>query len=346
MLSAMPDAQDFEKDYLTCTDFAKIFTALTDWQQDSEHPQYPEYYLNPDGLLIFRDNHKHRLCVPTGKRELLLRVMHDNPLGSHFSASKTQAPMAANFYFPNMATRIERYCESCDACQRNKAYNANTRGVPQPHPVPRRRFDAVALDILCGFPETKAGHTSVVVFTDRLTKRAWIEPCNDNVSARDVALLFFRSVFRSQGMPRILLSDNGPQFSSTFWQEFFGLLKTDIRLTSSYHPQSNGGSERFNRTLLEALRSYVSTRQRDWDEYLIHFEFAYNNSLNPSTGFSPFVLTYAQSPRAPWAALDQSILDGMDNVAARNLGLDIVSNVQQARDALHAQAQAFRERHA
>ena len=346
MVSAMPDAQDFEKDYLTCNDFAKIFTALTEWKKDSEHPQYPEYYLNPDGLLIFKDNHKHRLCVPTGKRELLLRVMHDNPLGSHFSASKTQALMAANFYFPKMATRIERYCESCDACQRNKAYNANTRGVPQPHPVPRRRFDAVALDILCGFPETKAGHTSVVVFTDRLTKRAWIEPCNDNVSARDVALLFFRSVFRSQGMPRILLSDNGPQFSSTFWQEFFGLLKTDIRLTSSYHPQSNGGSERFNRTLLEALRSYVSTRQRDWDEYLIHFEFAYNNSLNPSTGFSPFVLTYAQSPRAPWAALDQSILDGMDNVAARNLGLDIVSNVQQARDALHAQAQAFRERHA
>jgi hypothetical protein len=81
--------------------------------------------------------------------------------------------------------------------------------VPQPHQVPTRRFDAVALDILCGFPKTKAGHTSVVVFTDRLTKRAWIEPCNDNVSARDVALMFFRSVFRSQGMPRILLSDIG-----------------------------------------------------------------------------------------------------------------------------------------
>jgi len=346
VVSAMPDIQDFEKDYQTCPDFMKIYAALKGGRQDSEHPQYPEYYINPEGLLIFKDNHKHRLCVPTGKRELLLRVMHDNPLGSHFSASKTQALMAANFYFPKMATRIERYCESCDACQRNKAYNANTRGVPQPHPVPKRRFDAVALDILCGFSETKAGHTSVVVFTDRLTKRAWIEPCNDSVSARDVALLFFRSVFRSQGMPRVLLSDNGPQFASTFWQEFFGLLKTDIRLTSSYHPQSNGGSERFNRTLLEALRSYVSARQKDWDEYLIHFEFAYNNSLNPSTGFSPFVLTYAQSPRAPWTALDQSILDGMDNVAARNLGFDIVRNVQQARDALHAQAQAFRERHA
>ena len=68
VVSAMPDAQDFAKDYLTCNDFAKIFTALKEWKKDSEHPQYPEYYLNPDGLLIFRDNHKHRLCVPTGKR--------------------------------------------------------------------------------------------------------------------------------------------------------------------------------------------------------------------------------------------------------------------------------------
>ena len=102
VVSAMPVAQDFKKDYQTCPDFAKVFTALKDGKRDTEHPQCPEYYINPEGLMIFKDNQKHRLCVPTGKRELLLRVMHDNPIGSHFSASKTQALMAANFYFPKL----------------------------------------------------------------------------------------------------------------------------------------------------------------------------------------------------------------------------------------------------
>ena len=89
----------------------------------------------------------------------------------------------------------------------------------------------------------------------------------------------------------MLLSDRGPQFASEFWTEFFGLLKTDIRLTSSYHPQSNGGVEKFNKTLLEALRSCVNARYSDWDEYLPHIEFAFNSAPNASTGVSPFKLT-------------------------------------------------------
>lgn len=101
-------------------------------------------------------------------------------------------------------------------------------------------------------------------------------------------------------MPRILLSDNGPQFVSNFWKEFFSLLQTDIRLTSSYHPQSNGQTERFNRTLIEALRSFVNARHDNWDTFLVHFEFAYNSTVNASTGLSPFILQFAQAPRAPW----------------------------------------------
>ena len=131
------------------------------------------------------------------------------------------------------------------------------------------------------------GYDAIVVFTDRLTKRAFIEPCTKTASAGDLARIFFTTVFRSQGMPRVLLSDRGPQFVSAFWSSFFSLLQTDIRLTSSYHPQSNGGSERFNRTLIEALRCFVNARQDNWDQYLVHFEFAYNISVNPATGLSP-----------------------------------------------------------
>ena len=78
--------------------------------------------------------------------------------------------------------------------------------------------------------------------------------------------------------------------SREFWRELFLLLGTKIKLTSTYHPQSNGSQEKFNKTLIEALRTYVSHRQDNWDECILFFEFAYNNSVNPSTGHSPFIL--------------------------------------------------------
>jgi transposase InsO family protein len=87
-------------------------------------------------------------------------------------------------------------------------------------------------------------------------------------------------------------------------QQLFALLGSGIRLTSTYHPQSNGGQEKFNKTLIEVLRTYVSHRQDNWDECLLYFKFTYNNRVNPSTGMSPFILSYAQSPGAPWQFLD------------------------------------------
>jgi hypothetical protein len=155
-------------------------------------------------------------------------------------------------------------------------------------------------------------------------------------------------------MPRVVLSDNGPQFISEFCKQLFALLWSGIRLTSTYHPQSNGGQEKFNKTLIEALRTYVSHRRDNWDECLLYFEFAYNNSVNPSTGMSPFILSYAQSPRTPWQFLDTYVaLDeaspvdasetqkGSGTQLASYLGLDIMNNVREARDSLHRMADDF-----
>ena len=350
VVSADTDIANFVKSYETCDDFMQIYQAVKDLEEGKQHATYPQYFVRKNGLLMFKDGASDRVCVPSGQRNLILKVMHDSPLGMHRSFAKTLVAMSSRFYFPQMAQRVRIYCETCEKCQRNKPWTANARGQPVPLPVPQQRFDAVALDIVSGFPTTKAGYDAIVVFTDRLTKRAWIEPCTKTASARDLALIFFRSVFRSQGMPKILLSDRGPQFVSTFWKEFFGLLKTDIRLTSSYHPQSNGGSERFNRTLIEALRSYVTTRHNDWDEHLVHLEFAYNSSVNPATGLTPFDSMYAQQPRAPWDLLrDQGgdvMAQDFDSDVARSLGMNVLANLRKARDAMHAAAQDLRERNA
>ena len=351
VVEAQTDITTFVAAYADCPDFKKIYDDIKGLPLQETHDTWSEYSINERGLLLHRDGDTLRVCVPSSQRNLILRVMHDLPLGMHQGTAKMYALMATRFYFPKMAERVRAYIESCEHCQRNKAYTRNTRGVPRPSDVPFRRFDVMALDIVSGFPATKTGFDAIVVFTDRLTKRVYIEPCTKTASARDLALIFFRTVFRSQGMPRVLLSDNGPQFTSAFWSEFFSLLQTDIRLTSSYHPQSNGQTERFNRTLIEALRSFVNARHDNWDQFLVHFEFAYNSTVNASTGFSPFILQFAQAPRAPW----DSVLEGGENDSngplsggdlAFSLGFDTLKNLKQARASLQEAAQRQRVRNA
>jgi transposase InsO family protein len=351
VVEAQTDITAFVAAYADCPDFKKVYDDIKGLQHQETHDTWPEYSINERGLLLHRDGDTLRVCVPSSQRNLILRVMHDLPLRMHQGTSKMYALMAACFYFPKMAERVRAYVETCEHCQRNKAYTRNTRGVPRPSEVPFRRFDVVALDIVSGFPTTKTCFDAIVVFTDRLTKRVYIEPCTKTASARDLALIFFRTVFRSQGMPRVLLSDNGPLFTSSFWTEFFSLLQTDIRLTSSYHPQSNGQTQRFNRTLIEALRSFVDTHHDNWDQFLVHFEFAYNSTVNASTDFSPFILQFAQAPRAPW----DSVLGGGENDSngplsggdlAFSLGFDTLTNVKQARASLQEAAQRQRVRNA
>ena len=160
--------------------------------------------------------------------------MHDLPLRMHQGAAKMYGLMSSRFYVPKMAERVKAYVETCEHCQRNRAYtrntrNTRTRGVPRPSEAPLRRFDVVALDIVSGFPTTKNGFDAIVVFTDRFTKRVYIEPCTKTTSARDLALIFFRTVFCSQDLPRILLSDNGA-ICQRILERFFSLLQTSKQI--------------------------------------------------------------------------------------------------------------------
>ena len=351
-LHADPDVSSFIANYASCPDFQNIVDMLSSDPEKAKHV-YPGYSFDARKILLFFDGVAQRVCVPSDNRQLLLRVMHDLLLGAHLGSKKFLFTLQKSFFWPKMASHVDKYVMTCEHCQRNKSYNANTRGVPTPDQIPLRRFDAVALDILSGLPATKRGFDAIVVWTDRLTKRCWLVASKTTITAAEIAAQFLTTVFRSQGLPRVLLSDRDPKFVSAFWTHFFALLQTDIRLTSAYHKHGNGGSEKFNKFLLESLRSFVSARHDDWDEKLLYIEFAYNNSVNPATGFSPFFLQFAQSPRAPWDLLafedggDAIVLEDLGNdlaQKARIFGLDVISNVIASRDALQAQAQKYRIR--
>lgn len=202
-----------------------------------------------------------------------------------------------------MASDVAHYVASCPCCQLVKPSNQKPWGELLPLDVPSGPWESVGMDFIVQLPKTPRGHTAILTVVDRLTKAAHFIPCNDSITARQTARLFFDNVFRLHGMPRSIVSDRDPRFTSQFWQVFTELVGMQCRMSTAFHPQTDGLTERTHRTLEDMLRSFAGDRQEEWDELLTAAEFAYNNSVQQSTGFTPFFLQYGRHPVDP-AALD------------------------------------------
>ncbi|KAJ9515797.1 hypothetical protein QJQ45_008695 [Haematococcus lacustris] len=168
-----------------------------------------------------------------------------------------------------------------------------------PHYLPQHRWEHVSLDLITQLPNTTAGHDAIAVFVDKLTKMIHAVPTTTTVTASTLARLFFDNVFRLHGLPKVIVSDRDPRFTSIFWQELFKLTGTHLNVSTANHPQTDGQTERANRTLEDMLRNFVSPHHDDWDQHLTAAEFAYNASVQASTGYSPFRLNSGQEPYTP-----------------------------------------------
>jgi hypothetical protein len=162
----------------------------------------------------------------------------------------------------------------------------------------------VSMDLITALPRSRSGNDAIVVFVCKLTKMVHYVATTTNVTAPQLATLFMREVVRLHGVPEAILSDRDPRFTAHFWRAFWAQLGTTLTMSTAYHPQTDGQTERANRTLEEMLRSRVNFAQSDWDEHLAAAELAANNAQQSSTGFSPFYLNYGQEVQLP---LDQAI---------------------------------------
>jgi hypothetical protein len=129
------------------------------------------------------------------------------------------------------------------------------------------------------------------------SKMIRVVPVKKAISAPELARLLIRDLYSRFGLPEVFVSDRDPRFTGNFWQSVFRQLGTKLHMSTAFHPESDGQTERANRTLLEMLRGFVGPHQSDWDRKLPILEFAYNNSVHPSTGHTPFFLNYGRHPR-------------------------------------------------
>jgi transposase InsO family protein len=257
-----------------------------------------QFRLTEDGLIYETRGKQPRLCIPEDMelKRCLLKDRHDAPTAGHFGTNKTIASIHQNYWWPHLRQDVEKYVASCDACQRNKPSQERPAGPLQPLPVPTERWADISMDYIVQLPKTTKGHDAILVVVDRLTKRAHFIPTTTNVTAPETAQLFIDNVFKLHGLPQSIVTDRDTRFVSHFWRSLFGLLGIQLKPSTAYHPQTDGQTERTNRTLEQMLRNYINYKQNNWDSFLSLVEFAYNSAEQSSIGVSPFYCDLGRQP--------------------------------------------------
>lgn len=249
--------------------------------------------LLPDGNQV--------LVIPNhdNLRTAAIEECHDALWAGHTGLHKTLKLAERTFWWPTMRADIEKYVLTCIPCQRNKSSSQKKAGLLQPLPIPGRRWETVSMDLITGLPTTELGRDAILVFVDKLSKMVKLVACNEDDGAIEIAQYIVENIFKLHGLPRVLLSDRDPRFTSNLFREICKLLKTKQALSSAFHPETDGQTERVNRVVEEMLRHYTGPRQDDWDKYLFSAEFAINNSYNESIQTTPFWLNSGQHPLTP-----------------------------------------------
>jgi hypothetical protein len=286
-----------------------------------------------------------RLYVPEGDlRHKLLFEAHDAPLSGHLGRDKTYERLSRAFYWPKMHHMVYEYCKTCPSCQAIKPSHQAKMGLLQPLPIPSQPGESWGMDFIMALPPTKRGHTAICTFVDRLTKLMVLVPTTVEVTAEETAYLFHGHVFRHYGMATSLVSDRDPRFTSEFWTSLHKRYGTKLNMSTANHPQTDGQSENANKTIEDMVRAYVSPYHDDWDEHLVTLEFAYNDSVHASTGYTPFFLNRGRHPRTPLNMFLKPDLESpTESVKAYAARLRV--DIERAREAMLA-AQARQQKYA
>jgi hypothetical protein len=299
------------------------------------------HYQVRDGLIFC----KQQLYVPPSApiRAKLMLEAHDAPTGGHMGIVKTIDLLSRSYFWPNLQEDVKEYINSCHQCQSNKARTQAPTGLLQSIPPPPRRWDQVSMDLITQLPRSRNGNDAIVVVVDKLSKMIHCIPATTTINAPELAKLFVREVVRLHGVPSSIISDRDPRFTSSFWQELWKQLGTRLAMSTAYHPQTDGQTERANRTIEDILRAYVNHKQNDWDELLPLVEFAYNNSKQASTGFSPFFLNSGQHPFVPSTAA--AVANSNGNATAEEMLATLFGSLKAAEQSIN-QAQSRQQKYA
>ncbi|GJR86495.1 reverse transcriptase domain-containing protein [Tanacetum coccineum] len=208
-------------------------------------------------------------------------------------------------------------------------------GLLQQPEIPEWKWERIAMDFVTKLPRTSSGHDTIWVIVDRLTKSDHFLPMREDYKMDRLAKLYLNEIVSRHGVPILIISDHDSHFTSMFWQSMQEALGTRLDMNTTYHPQTDGQSERTIQTLEDMLRVCVLDFRGSWDVHLPLVEFSYNNSYHSSVRCALFEALYGRKCHSPimWAEVGEGQLIGTELVQeTTETILQIKDRLKAARD--------------
>ena len=275
-------------------------------------------FSSPDQELV-------QILVPTSLRAKILSLAHDKPFSAHMGINRTLFRLMLSFYWPGVSGDVRKFCKSCDTCLKMKPKGRTPKVPLQTSSAFDKPFYKCAIDLIGPLPMTERKNRFVLTLIDYATR--WVEAVPLKDTSTTVVADELLNMFARFGLPSILLSDGGTQFTSTQMEEVLRLLGINHPVSTPYHPQSNGLCERANATIKSMIKKLSFDNPTAWDKLLQCALFAYREVPQETTGFAPFELVYGSIPRGPLTLLRDSWLN--QELGTNNLSnLDYVNNLR------------------
>ncbi|GKA03136.1 putative reverse transcriptase domain-containing protein [Tanacetum coccineum] len=314
--------------------------------------QKPENLKNEDvGGMIRKDLTKERLepradgtlCL-NGRswlpcygdlRTVIMHESHKSKYSVHPGSDKMYQDMKKLYWWPNMKADIATYVSKCLTCAKVKAEHQRPSGLLVQPKIPEWKWDNITMDFVTKLPKSPQGHDTIWVIVDRLTKSAIFTPIRETDSMEKLARLYIKEVVARHGIHVSIICDRDPRFASRFWRSLQKALGTSLDMSTAYHPETDGQSERTIQTLEDMLRACVIDFGKGWINHLPLVEFSYNNSYHASIKAAPFEALYGRKCRSPvcWAEVGEAQLTGPDLIQETTKKIiQIKQRIQAARD--------------
>ncbi len=253
-----------------------------------------DFHFDNAGLLVTFDG---KIVVPKEKVTDVLKMNHDHMLAGHLGIAKSLARIKRQYLWPGLGNDVKSYVSNCITCAKRKAYGSNKAPL-KPLPPVEKVWEQIAMDIVGPVTESSNGNKYILVLSDYASRYVMTIPMK-NQKAYTIAEHLVKKVYTKFGSPQRVLTDRGTNFLSKLISSICLLFKIEQIKTTSYHPQTDGLVERFNRTLCDMLACYVNEKPESWDQYLDFVTFAYNTSQQATINNCPFYLFFKRQPVVP-----------------------------------------------
>ncbi|GJU51680.1 putative reverse transcriptase domain-containing protein [Tanacetum coccineum] len=249
-------------------------------------------------------------------RELIMNESHKSKYSVHPGSDKMYQDLKKLYWWPNMKAEIATYVSKCLTCAKVKAEYQKPSGLLVQPVIPVWKWENITMDFVTKLPKTTSGQDTIWVIVDRLTKSAHFLPIKETDSMEKLTRQYLKEVVSRHGVPVSIISDRDSKFTSHFWKSLNEALGTQLDMSTAYHPQTDGQSERTIQTLKDMLRACVIDFGKGWDKYLHLVEFSYNNTYHTSIKVAPFEALYGRKCRSPicWAEVGDAQLTGLEIV--------------------------------